>query len=336
MMIRLLPLLLALAAQAQQKALFYLTRDPASIRSFREHAGQIDIVVPAWYRTDGAGSVSGQSDPDVLKVARQARVEVMPIIVNPGFRKEVFHQLAASPAARRRMVETLLAECARDGHIGIQFDFEGVASADRDLLTRLVEEAAGAFHKRGLRLSLAAVPRSTDTLGKSSFAQWSWNNLQGAYDVSRLGKTLDFLSWMTYDQHMKQTTPGPIAGYPWVVDQLSFLLRHVPKGKISLGIPQYGRRWHSTARGMEMATVSYSEATSLARQFGVPPEWDAVERAPWFSFYRDEAREYVFYNDARSFQERVSLAQQQQLHGFSTWVLGMEDPAIWSKLPRRR
>ena len=33
----------------QPKSLFYLTRDPASVRSFLAHADKIDILVPAWY-----------------------------------------------------------------------------------------------------------------------------------------------------------------------------------------------------------------------------------------------------------------------------------------------
>ena len=72
----------------------------------------------------------------------------------------------------------------------------------------------------------------------------------------------------------------------------------------------------------------------LAAQNQIAPAWDDRERAPWFWFYRNGLREYVFYNDARSFRERYALARSRGLHSFSSWVLGAEDPEVWKELPR--
>lgn len=322
-------------AGAQTRALFYLTDSAESLASFYRNAPRIDIVVPVWYRTNGQGVITGTPHPRVLQAARQAGVAVMPIVVNPGFRTDVFHQLANSSTARARLIRSLIEECKTHGLAGIQFDFEGVAAADGPALTRLVEEAGEAFRAAGKKLSLAAIPRSFDRPSRSVYGQYVWSRLQGAYDVQRLGQAVDFLTWMTYDQHTRFTTPGPVAGYPWVVDQLQYLLRHVPKEKISLGIPQYGRRWYSDKGSMRMATVSALEAKAMAagRQIGV--EWDPAERAPWFWFPRDEVREWVFFNDARAFAARLELARAQGLHSFSVWVLGMEDPELWKQLPAR-
>ena len=317
------------------QALFYLTDSAESLRSFYEHARQIDIVVPTWYKTDGTGNVTGGPHPRVLQAARASGVAVMPIVVNPGFRKDIFHALANTAAFRTRLIRSLVAECRRYGYMGIQLDFEGVAAADRSLLTRLVEEASQAFHKAGFRLALAAVPRSRDRPAPTPHSQYTWTNLQGAYDVAKLGAAVDFLTWMTYDQHMRLSTPGPVAGYSWVVEQVDYVLRHVPRGKVSLGIPQYGRRWYSGKGGMEMATIGLNEARALAGAARAQIQWDPRERAPWFSFTRWEAREYVFFNDARAFQERYELAANRGLHSVSVWVLGMEDPDIWKLLKRR-
>jgi hypothetical protein len=43
----------ALPTSAQQpKSLFYMTRDPNSVRSFLAHANKIDTLVPTWYSVD--------------------------------------------------------------------------------------------------------------------------------------------------------------------------------------------------------------------------------------------------------------------------------------------
>ena len=79
-------MLLTPAGRAQQpKSLFYMTRDPKSVRSFLAHADKIDILVPAWYGVDADGLVSGGPNPVVLETARQHHVQVMPLVANGDF-----------------------------------------------------------------------------------------------------------------------------------------------------------------------------------------------------------------------------------------------------------
>ena len=69
-------------AVAQPKALFYMTENPNSVKSFAEHADKIDILVPAWYSVDGNGLVWGGPNPYVLQTAAQHHVPVMPIVAS--------------------------------------------------------------------------------------------------------------------------------------------------------------------------------------------------------------------------------------------------------------
>ena len=64
-------------------------------------------------------------------------------------------------------------------------------------------------------------------------------------------------------------------------------------------------------------------------------QWDEEDRASYFWFYRAQMREWVFFTDRRTFEERYKLAEQKGLQGFCTWVLGDEDPEIWNFLPSR-
>ena len=56
---------------ADPVALFYLTSNPDSIRSFLAHSRQIDMLVPTWYQVDQNGLVTGAPDPTVLKRAHE-------------------------------------------------------------------------------------------------------------------------------------------------------------------------------------------------------------------------------------------------------------------------
>ena len=322
---------------AQTKAIFYMTARPESVRSFLAHAEKIDILIPEIYSADGEGVVWGAPDPQVLETAQKQGVPVMPIIVNPGFKQETIHALLASREAQNRLSNTLLEECQRYKYYGIQFDFENVPFSDRDALTGLVRDTAALLGRYGYKLSIATVHKSSDYPGRGDYAHWIYTNWRGAYDLPEIAKSVEFISVMAYDQHTGHTPPGPVAGFPWVQEVLDYSLKVIPKEKISLGIPLYGRRWYAGTREKDavtlIASVNAPEALDLASQMKVTPRWDPQERAPWFYFYRDGVREYVFYNDVRAFRDRYQLARQNGLHSFSSWVLGAEDPEVWKELP---
>ena len=334
----LLVLLLASAAAARPKALFYLSRDPEGIASFLAHAAKIDILVPTWYQVDAQGDVSGGPNDTVMEAARQHHVAVMPIVVNPGFNQDGFHQLLASADAHKALIAALIAECKKNGYMGIQFDFENVAATDRDALSGLVRETAAALHAEGLQLSIATVPNAPATPGTGGFSKWIYFNWRDAYDLKAIGEAVDLVCLMTYDQQTRYTPPGPVAGYQWTVENLEYALERVPAAKLSLGIPVYGYRWFAGdpkdgKPNPSLATVGAADVQQLMADFHPQVQWDAADRASFFYFYRDSTREWVFFTDGRTFQARYQLAADRQLQGFCSWVLGKEDPAVWDLLP---
>jgi len=326
------------AAAARPKSLFYLSRDPAGIADFLAHAGKIDILVPTWYNVDVLGAVTGGPNPDVMAAAREKRVDLMPIVVNPGFNQDNFHKLLGNPDAHTALIQGLLAECKKNGYIGIQFDFENVAATDRDALSALVRETAAAFHAEHLQLSIATVPNAPPSPGTGAFTKWIYFNWRDAYDLKAIGDAVDLLCLMTYDEHTRYTPPGPVAGYVWTLDNLEYALKSVPPEKLSLGIPVYGYHWFAGdpkdgKPNPTMATVGGADVAQLIAQFKPQVQWDEMDRASYFYLYRDYTREWVFYTDVQTFLARYDLVTSRGLQGFCSWVLGKEDPEIWEILP---
>jgi spore germination protein YaaH len=325
---------------AQPKALFYMTDSPNSVKSFTEHADKIDILVPAWYRVDGNGLMWGGPNPQVLEIAAQHHVPVMPIVATTV--QADLHKLFTTTEARIAFVESLLRECKRNGYSGFQIDFENVLWTDRDLLSNLVAESATALHKAGFELTIATVPNAPGAPGESSYSHWLYANWRGAYDLKALAQTVDLICLMTYDQNTRWTAPGPVAGYPWTAQQLEYALPWVPKEKLSLGIPVYGYHWFAGDPGKDEKPnpaaeyVGQQEVDEYLAAYHPRPEWDSFDRTAWFYFYKDDTREWVFYTDKRGFQERLNLVRDHNLQGFCSWVLGTEDPEIWTVLPSHK
>src|SRR5580700_3452864 len=154
-----------ITSAAQPKALFYMTTNPTSVKSFGDHADKIDILVPAWYGVDGNGLMWGGPNPYVLQTATQHHVPVMPIVATTA--QTELHKLFTTPAARAAFIGSTLTECKKNGYTGFQIDFENVLWTDRDLLSEFVAETAAALHKESLQLTIATVPNGPGAPGNS-------------------------------------------------------------------------------------------------------------------------------------------------------------------------
>jgi spore germination protein YaaH len=145
------------------ETLMYLVDKPDSIASFRQHAKQISIIAPQCFRMDKDGFVKGEVPPEVLNIARENQVAVMPLVVNGvGFDQPLMHAMLDNAEARSRAIRYLLYYALRDGYVGIQFDYENILYTYRDKYTDFVREAAREFHKHSLKLSIAVVGRYSD------------------------------------------------------------------------------------------------------------------------------------------------------------------------------
>ncbi len=326
--------------RAQPKALLYMTSSAQSVQSFLDHPDKIDILVPTWYSTDVHGLVWGAPNPQVMQVAREHHVAVMPIIGGSGMGPDQYHQFFNDAVARHSMEQALVRTCKQNGYLGIQFDFEDISWQDRDALSQTVAETAAALHSAGFQLSIATVPNAPGHPEGTAYNAWMFRDWRGAYDLKALAQSVDLICLMTYDQHTRYTPPGPVAGYAWTLENLKYALTVVPKDKLSLGIPLYGYHWFAGAppggKNVPNPTAEYISAPAamqLAHAYDARLQWDPEDKTAWFYFYRSDAREWVFYTDGRTFAARYDLVKQYGLEGFCSWVLGNEDPAIWQLLP---
>jgi spore germination protein YaaH len=305
------------------EALWYSTDTEASVQSFLANASRISVVAPQSFSMDSIGIISGRVDPRVVAKAREAKVKLVPLIVNPGFDQAIFHHVLTTPDARRRAIRSITALCRDNRFDGIQFDFENISVADRDAFTSFSREVADSLHRINCTLSAAVVPRSSEYPGPTSYHKWIYDNWRGAYDYKALAVFMDFLSVMTYSQHTRRTPPGPVAGYPWMEGTIKYLLAiGVPAAKISLGLPSYSHHWYATydAQGGARTTgtgLSWEAATGLLAKNRAQPVWDARQKEAYAFWENDGLYEWLFLQDARAFEARLELVRQYTRCGYS-------------------
>jgi spore germination protein YaaH len=326
------PPTLSLVVPGRMVQMYYVNTDDGHA-SFLAHAHQIDVLSPGWYDANADGSITGYARRDVIDAAHANGVAIIPLVVNANVDPAVGHAILADPTRRAALATNLVNEAKTYGYAGFQLDFEQIPWTDRDLLTALVQDCANAFHRAGLNLSIAVIPRlaGDDTATGpllDYFHQWS-----GAYDFAALARSADFLSFMTYDEHNGVTPPGAVSGTPWIRQALEFSMQGVPPEKATLGLPTYYHDWTGVGR---LTSSSYADAMTLAQTHGATPAFDANEQEMHFGYNAYGVHHELWIQSTDTLRLKLPLMYEYGLKGISVWRLGFEDPSFWNLIPPRR
>ncbi|MGH2644315.1 MAG: glycosyl hydrolase family 18 protein, partial [Chitinophagaceae bacterium] len=330
---------IVVAQKFQSENLFYVTNSQSGIKSFQDHASQISIIVPASYNIDQYGVIAGEVDSQVLIIANQNKVKVMPIVAS--FDQKGIHHLLNDSDAIQRAIQ-MMVEIGKANHFyGWQFDFENISFLDATAYTNFYQKAANALHENGLKISMAIVKAyySYPAPGDPAYNRWIYENWKGAFQIKKLADIGDFISFMTYDEHTALTPPGPVAGLPWMNQMAQYLENiHVPMDKVSFGIPTYSDHWFPTWDETQGAhstrsEISYQSAERLLEKNHAVLHWmpdQGVAYAYWAM--PNGVFNWLFLEDARSFTEKLKLIPKYGFRGISVWLLGEEDTGIWKIL----
>jgi len=121
---------------------------------------------------------------------------------------------------------------------GIDIDYENLALTTNPRLAAKVQRGFTTFIdelcRRMRRLDKVCVvtvmPRTSDEL-----TVWRGKLIPGVYDYTAIAASASRMRVMAYDQHAPNTSPGPIAGFPWVRRVVAYTARSTPLGKVELG-----------------------------------------------------------------------------------------------------
>ena len=290
---------------------------------------QWTAVAPWAYMLDGEGNLQGKTPAKVLDLAGSRGKQTLALIHNyqdTKFDGAMATTLLSNPEARGQAVENIYQMLLRWGYSGVNIDFENVPHQQKDNLNAFMRELADRLQPEGLLVTMS-IPAKTD---KTANANWI-----GAYDYRTLGRIVDGLQLMTYDEHYRDGSPGPIASIGWVEEVITYALKHVPRNKLYLGIALYGYDWEEVAPGEWTGqAITQRQAKTLAETKNVPVNWDAVHKVPHFSYTDLGNRHVVYFEDRYSLSHKLYLVNKYDLAGIALWRLGFEDPAVWSIIGR--
>lgn len=338
----------------------------AATSAVRTNADLFGEASPFWFgaRAENGSvritsSVSAATMISVVATLRASGATVIPSVADVSSAKAMA-KLLRSPTARTAHVNQLVALVTAHGFDGIELDYEqfsfhdGYASwaATRPAWVSFVHALANGLHRAGKQLAIA-VPPVYASARKHTSGYW-------VYDYAAIGPYVDSLRIMTYDYSV--TTPGPIAPLSFVRKTLAYATTVVPRARIRMGIPAYGRLWvarkasgkrkikGTCPTSASLANRSFTASTAntyLADFAGSAPTitFDAAKGEATttftkkFSGHKKSGKKtsctvtfVAWWVDERGVAARLPLVSEYGLAGVAIWHLGGADPASWRRL----
>ena len=283
----------------------------------------VNVVSPAFFYINKEGefvSKIGESAEAYIEWAHENGYKVWPMFSNAEAGIKVTSKILNSYESRKEIIEELVAVCKKYKIDGINVDFENMYEKDKDMFSRFIIELEPRMKELGMVISV-------DVTAPDGSPTWSL-----CYDRYILGKVVDYVVFMAYDQYgTSSDKAGTTAGFNWVETNLKKFIDtyEVSSDKIILGIPFYTRIWTETSDGdVSSKVVNMKDVDSVITE-DVEKVWKDEIKQYYIEYTSKSTTKKMWIEDLRSIKEKVSLVSKYDLAGVSAWEKDRELDEVW-------
>jgi len=238
------------------------------------------------------------------------------------FNSELSTVLFENNELRAGIIDKLRDIVREKNYAGIDVDFEYIPGNNREGYVNFVRELADVMHADGKIVTVALAPKTSDDQS---------GLLYEGIDYAALGEAADLVLLMTYEYGYTYGPPMAVAPVGPVRRVIEYAVTRIPREKILMGIPNYGYDWKLPyVRGETKArSLGNVEAVELAYEVGAAIEYDEASQSPYFNYTADGSEHVVWFEDARSIDAKLRMAQEFGLAGVGYWNIMRYFPQNW-------
>ena len=300
---------------------FYSSYDDNSFRSLKDHADQLDALIPDWFVLKPSGErivveqqrEAGRSLPWLRE--NSPHVLVFPqLLLEPN--SPLIRAALLDPSKRSALVNEIARATTSGNFSGVTISIY-VASAELEgPILSFMRDLSVVLHTKNRKLLTAVDPGL------------------GLGLVSGLAAVSDYVIVLTCDEFPMRGTTGPVASQGWFESQLWKHLAVIPQTKLIVSVGSFGYDYN--AFGVE-DEISVQHAWDLLAETGAKLIFDGRSLNSTFLYKaRDGQMHQVWFNDAVSVFNQLRTALAVAPAGVAIWRLGWEDPSLWDFAARTK
>ncbi len=318
----------------------------ASTASVVDNASVFQDASPFVFHTNSTTQIALQSGRaewrQMRRQLRSAGVAIIPTVAT-DLSADQFAWIISNKDRRAAHARALANLVDRFNLDGLDLDYESINFGSSSARTTVRRFYPALIRDLDDRLDQMGAVTSVTVAARTGASDPNWR----VFDYPALGHQADRVRIMTYDFHWSGGSPGPMAPKWWVNDVASYAARTIAPGKVSLGMPAYGRDWFvktvsgtcpSSARATKSRTTRQMGA--FARSIGKTPRWRDKATSQRFTYVRTyssggltcRAKRVAWFDDAQSLRAKVPLVDRHALRGIAIWALGNEGAGTWPSL----
>jgi len=312
-------------------------------------------VMPFWFslksptviRDDYVSGNPSWPMADTVCLMRRAGLQVIPTMTD-GTDKLVLSGYLANAATRTTLVKTIVDLVMKNNFDGIDLDYEGFAFVDGNTTwsktaprwVAFVKELSVALHANNKLLSVSTPYLYNPNEAQKGYFVYAW---------AEIASSIDRLRIMTYDFSVAR--PGPMGPLSWTEKTIQYAISVMSASKVYMGLPGYGRDWITSVNGKcptsappgliggaKAATFKMNYADAKAAIDGAVPIFNEQYSEVTYSYKQSynglsatgaatacTVNRTVWYQNARSYADRMALVAKYRIGGAAIWTLGMEE-----------
>ena len=314
-------------------------------------------VMPFWYslksptviRDDYATGNPSWPIADTVCLMRRAGLQIIPTMTD-GTDKLVLSGYLANATTRTTLVKTITDLVMKNNFDGIDLDYEGFAFVDgNDTWSKtaprwvaFIKELSTSLHANKKLLSVSTPYLYDPKEKQKGYYVYAWADIASSIDRLRI---------MTYDYSVAK--PGPMGPLSWTEKTILYALSVMSASKIYVGLPGYGRDWITSVNGKcptsappgliggaKASTFKMNYAATKAEIDKAVTTFDEKFSEVTYNYTQSynglsatgastacTVNRTVWYQNARSYADRMALVAKYRLGGAAIWTLGMEETA---------
>ena len=251
----------------------------------KEHLDSLNVIHPFGYTVKSDGTLNDElldirnsSWKRLFKAAKKKGVLIVPSIMSSD--GETLHAILSDENLRTTHIKEITKLVKKEKYDGIDIDYEGKKAETNQYFGFFLRDLKQALGSKILTCTIEA------RTPPSSLYKVIPSTIEYANDYAAIGTYCDQVKLMTYDQgradivlnDAKSGAPYiPVSDVDWVRKVVVLALQTIPKEKIELGIPTYGREYEVTVSPnwfqsyKKLWSVNPDVAIQTADEYNVKP-----------------------------------------------------------------